>query len=579
MSKTKRHRQSRSKRRKQQLDTTKAEDDSLSETDLERAISFHQAGELDLASQIYHAIIAADSRNADAHHLLGVITNQLGDNKTAINLINRAIDLNPAQSSFYNNLGKILKEEGQLDQAIAACQQSVKIDPQNGDAYYNLGLALQDQGRLDQAIQAYQAAVEINPRDVIAYNNLGNILREQERPEEAIQAYHLAIGIDEGYTEAYYNLGNLLRELGRLREAIQVYHNILLIDPDNVGTYFMLAKTKQHVDYDDKIQAMENLLEDSDTNDEKKTHLNFALGKAYEDLQMYDKAFEFFLDGNRIKRSTLEYNISEDQTLSKKLVTTFDDQLFNRCTRYGFDDDTPIFILGMPRSGTSLVEQILSSHGNVYGAGELHDLTSVLFESNPKLEYDTFPDHIMELSSHDFSQFGASYVGRLRQRFNHVRYITNKMPSNFLYIGMIKLILPQAKIIHCQRHPLDTCLSCFKTCFTSGQSFSYQLTELGRYYGVYEELMSHWSQVLPDYILHFQYEDLIADQENQIRRLLDFCCLEWDASCLSFHQNNRLVKTASATQVRRPLYSSSVGLWKKYENQLQPLISILTATE
>ena len=295
-------------------------------------------------------IIAADSRNADAYHLLGVITNQLGDNKTAINLINRAIDLNPAQSSFYNNLGKILKEEGQLDQAIAASQQSVKIDPQNGDAYYNLGLALQDQGRLDQAIQAYQAAVEINPRDVIAYNNLGNILREQERPEEAIQAYHLAIGIDEGYTEAYYNLGNLLRELGRLREAIQVYSNILLIDPDNVGTHYMLAKTKQHVDYDDKIQAMENLLEDSDTNDEKKTHLNFALGKAYEDLQMYDKAFEFFLDGNRIKRSTLEYNISEDQTLSKKLVTTFDDQLFNRCTRYGFDDDTPIFILGMPRS-------------------------------------------------------------------------------------------------------------------------------------------------------------------------------------------------------------------------------------
>ena len=545
MGRAKRRRQSRNQKRKQYPENAEAAVSSSISADLKRAVSLHQAGKLEQASQIYREIIAVDPRNADAHHSFGFIMHELGDDKTAIDLINRAIELNPDDAK----------------------------------AYYNLGNALQDQDRLEESIQAYRQAIEIRPAYAEAFNNLGKALQQQDKLEESIQAYRQAIEIDTDYVEVYNNLGTLLRELGRLESAVQSYRKALSINPNNVVAHYMLAKIKKHLDYDDEIQTMENLLEAADTTDEQKIHLNFALGKAYEDLRMYEKAFGFLLDGNRIKRSTFDYDVSEDRAKIAKLMKTFDDRLFNRWAGCGFDDDTPIFILGMPRSGTTLVEQILSSHNKVYGAGELRDLGFTLFESNPIFKYPAYPDNMVELNGDDFAQFGAVYVGRLRQRFGYPRYISDKMPGNFLHIGMIKLILPQAKIIHCQRHPLDTCLSCFKNNFTSGQSFSYQLTELGQYYRLYQDLMSYWAEVLGDYILHFQYEDLVADQETQTRRLLDFCGLEWDSSCLSFHQTDRSVKTASVAQVRRPLYSGSVELWKNYENWLQPLISSLSATE
>ena len=536
-------------------------------------------GRLEEAIQVYHRALEISPDDASTHNNLGNALKQQGRLERAIQAYHRATEINPDYVKAYNNLGLALQKQGKLEEAVQAYHQALEISSNDANIYNNLGNVLQEQGKLELAIQAYRCATEINPNYPQAYNNLGNIFRQQDRSEEAIQAYQQAIGINAGYAEAHGNLGNLLRELGRLEPAIQAYRKVLSINPNTVATHYMLAKTKEHGSYDHEVCAMEALLENPSITNLEKVDLYFALGKAFEDLTMYERAFNFFSIGNKTIRGTIEYDISQDEDFFKRLMNTFSKPLLDRYSGCGFDDDTPIFILGMPRSGTSLVEQILSSHSKVYGAGELYDLRQTISTSNPKVAHHRFPDHLDQLDWNEFAQFGINYVKRLREYSHHAYHITDKIPANFLYIGMIKLILPNARVIHCQRNPIDTCLSCFKNRFALGHRFSYNLQELGKYYQLYKQLMSHWNDVLPDYIFHFQYEDLIADQEKQTRLLLEFCGLGWEESCLLFHQTERLVRTMSSPQVRRPLYSDSVGLWRKYEGQLQPLISILTATE
>ena len=536
-------------------------------------------GRLEEAVQVYHRALEISPDDASTHNNLGNALKQQGRLERAIQAYHRATEINPDYVKAYNNLGLALQKQGELEEAVQAYHRALEISSNDANIYNNLGNVLQEQGKLELSIQAYRFATEINPNYPQAYNNLGNIFRQQDRSEEAIQAYQQAIGIDAGYAEAHGNLGNLLRELGRLEPAIQAYRKVLSINPDTVATHYMLAKTKEHGSYDHEVCAMEALLENPSITNLEKVDLYFALGKAFEDLTMYERAFNFFSIGNKTIRGTIEYDISQDEDFFKRLMNTFSKPFLDRHSGCGFDDDTPIFILGMPRSGTSLVEQILSSHNKVYGAGELYDLQQAILTSNPKIAYHRFPDHLDQLDWNEFAQFGINYVKRLREYSHHAYHITDKIPANFLYIGMIKLILPNARVIHCQRNPIDTCLSCFKNRFALGHRFSYNLQELGKYYQLYKQLMSHWNDVLPDYIFHFQYEDLIADQEKQTRLLLEYCGLEWEESCLLFHQTERLVRTMSSLQVRRPLYSDSVGLWRKYEGQLQPLISMLTATE
>ena len=534
---------------------------------------------LEEAVQVYHRALEISPDDASTHNNLGNALKQQGRLERAIQAYHRATEINPDYVKAYNNLGLALQKQGKLEEAVQAYHRALEISSNDANIYNNLGNVLQEQGKLELSIQAYRCATEINPNYPQAYNNLGNIFRQQDRSEEAIQAYQEAIGIDAGDAEAHGNLGNLLRELGRLEPAIQAYRKVLSINPNTVATHYMLAKTKEHGSYDHEVCAMEALLENPSITNLEKVDLNFALGKAFEDLTMYERAFNFFSIGNKTIRGTIEYDISQDEDFFKRLMDTFSKPFLDRHSGCGFDDDTPIFILGMPRSGTSLVEQILSSHNKVYGAGELYDLQQAILTSNPKVAYHRFPDHLDQLDWNEFAQFGINYVKRLREYSHHAYHITDKIPANFLYIGMIKLILPNARVIHCQRNPIATCLSCFKNRFALGHRFSYNLQELGKYYQLYKQLMSHWNDVLPDYIFHFQYEDLIADQEKQTRLLLEYCGLEWEESCLLFHQTERLVRTMSSLQVRRPLYSDSVGLWRKYEGQLQPLISMLTATE
>ena len=465
---------------------------------------------------------------------------------------------------------------GKNNIAVDLITKALAIKPDYAEAHINLGNALQELGKLDEAVASYRKALAIKPEFAEAHNNLGNALQDLGKLDEAFASYHKALAIKPDYAEAHNNIGTALQELGRSDEAAASYHKALAIRPDYVEAHRHLARVRTFSEYDDDIKAMEDTYAMPGLSDEKRMHLAFALGKSFEDLRQYEKAFGFFLTGNAIKRAIYEFSIESVEKNFEHLKKLFTKNLFSKHRGAGWSDETPIFVLGMPRSGTTLVEQILASHPNVHGAGELDYLNRIVTAYFGKIDAARFTENINQASIGDFSSAGGEYIGMIRERADTAGFITDKMPTNFMLIGMIKLMLPNAKIIHCCRDPLDTCLSIFKNLFTANDYYySYDLGLLGRYYNLYRDLMAHWDNVLPDFIYTIHYEDVVAEQEKQSRALLAYCGLEWDDACLEFHRTDRPVQTLSAAQVRRPIYKDSIQSWKRYENQLAPLLEVL----
>ena len=305
--------------------------------------------------------------------------------------------------------------------------------------------------------------------------------------------------------------------------------------------------------------------------------LDFALGKAYADLKDHARSFARLRSGNAAKRATVSYDESAALAFFDRIKAVFTPALIRAQSGGGDPSAMSIFVIGMPRSGTTLVEQILASHPTVHGAGELKTLNDIVHNvHDPAGNPAPFPEFVPALDGDSLRQIGLHYIATVRQLSHHGERITDKMPSNYYFAGLIHLALPNAKIVHCVRDPVDTCVSCFSKLFSGEQVHTYDLGELGRYYRRYERLMAHWRRVLPaGRLLDVRYEDVVADLEGQARRLLAHCGLEWDDRCLSFHQTDRPVRTASATQVRRPIYNSAVGRWRVYEKELGPLLKAL----
>ena len=363
----------------------------------------------------------------------------------------------------------------------------------------------------------------------------------------------------------------MLSDFGEIDKAFISYRKAIEIDPEHAEVYRSLSKNKKFVDYDDDIRSMESLYASAKLSEQQKMHLAFGLGKAYEDLGEYEKSMEFIMQAAHLKRAAIDYSISEAEDLFSNIKSIFSPGFFSDRKGVGNSDQTPIFILGMLRSGTSLVEQILASHPDVYGAGELSNLSNLIRKLGPTISSREILASIGDLDPAALEGLGKQYIAGIRNHSEDATYITDKMPHNFQYIGLIKAILPNAKIIHCTRDPMDNCLSVFKNYFNTKHYYSYDLTELGQYFNLYLELMEYWRNTLPGFIYDQSYERLVADQENQTRKLLDYCHLPWDDACLEFYKTRRKVRTASNAQVRRPIYKDSVKLWKRYEKQLQPL--------
>ena len=472
------------------------------------------------------------------------------------------------------SLGNALWALDKDEEAVAAYKRALELNPNFADACRNLGNVLIELQELDDAIKYFEQALRINPADKKACQGLGRAQNEQGDLGQAVAAYQKAIAIDPLNAEYYRELGVLFSDHGEIEEAISAHRKALELNPEYAEAYRSLSKNRIFTEYDDDMEAMESLLRTKGIPDGDSIQLGFALGKAYEDLGNYDKSMEYVIKATGLKRNSYDYSIAESQEQFDRIKEVFSPDFFLNHRDSGDPDRTPLFILGMPRSGTSLVEQILASHPDVYGAGELNDLVKV-FESikepaNNK-QTDTFPEGVLELDARAFADLGKKYITRIRKHSADAKFVTDKMPHNFLRIGFIRTILPNARIIHCTRDPMDNCLSIFKTYLLQGHRYAYDMSELGQYYRMYLELMDYWRDTLPGFIYDQSYEDLVSSQQEQVNQLLQHCGLDWNDACVDFHKTRRKVKTASNAQVRRPIYKNSVNLWRRYDEHLEPL--------
>lgn len=535
-------------------------------------------GRLDEAEASYRRALQIKPDSAEVLGNLGNVMLEQGRVKEAEASYRQAIQVRPGYAMAHYNLGSLLQDTGRLNEAEASYRSALQIRPDWIDVYINLGSTLMELDRLEEAEAGYRCALRIQPDCAEAHSNLGNILLEQGKPDEAEASCRRALQIKPDLADAHCNLGNIFNEQGRLDEAEACYRRALQIKPDFAAAHFRLALARKAQGGDENLAVLIAAEEAARSStrplpNKEAACLHFALGKNYDDIGDYAKAFPQFLEGCRLKRATFDYDPDRTTRHFDAIMRNFDAATLDSLRGGGDASHLPIFVLGMPRSGTTLVEQIIASHPEVHGAGELADLAAILRRD---VAGATFPDNLHSLDQACLSVWGADYVAGLQQRAPEARCITDKMPANFLAVGLIHLMLPNAKIIHVNRDPADTCLSCFTTLFNRKNEHTYDLAELGRYYAGYARLMEHWRKVLPaGAFLDVQYEDIVADQEAQARRLVEYCGLEWNDACLDFHRNKRVVRTASMTQVRQPIYQSSVQRWRPYEKFLGPLFDAL----
>ena len=531
---------------------------------------------LEEAVPAYNRAIALKPNYAEAYNNLGTVLRDLKKAAESEPVYRKALALKPDDPATLNNLALALMELDREEEAIQILNRSSALDPRNGRTYVYLGSALLSLDRMEDAESALHRALALMPEDADAHNLRGRILLDQNRPEEAVASFRVAIEKKPDMVDAHNNLGNALKELGRVDEATESYYTAKRLDPKATAVYINLVDAKPFKSADDPdLLAMEELAKELPSmSDDDRMQLHFALSKAYGDLKRHSESFEHNLKGCALKRRKIDYPERETLWLFDRIREVVTPELMRAKAGRGDPSDVPIFIVGMPRSGSTLIEQMLASHPKVFGAGELKDFDKVVKAVHGRDgAVIAYPEFLPSLQPEHLRQMGTQYVRRLREYSADAPRITNKMPSSFFYVGLIHLVLPNARIIHSMRNPVDTSLSCFSKLFSGEQNFSYDLGELGRYYRKYTEIMDHWRQVLPtDVMLDVQYEAVVDDFEAEARRIVAHCGLEWDPGCLAFHENKRPVKTASALQVRKPIYQTSIGRWLPYKDQLEPLL-------
>jgi len=431
---------------------------------------------------------------------------------------------------------------------------------------------LVDLGRLPEAESSVKRLLKIEAENPNNWVLLGNVYSRLMRQSDALQAFAEAVRLNPAEVRLRLTIGHLHKTLGQRRECEAAYRLCLELDPKFGEAYWSLADLKTYEFSEAEIGAMQALLQGEGGDDDDQAQLHFALGRAFEHQKNYSRAFEHYAIGNARRRKTAPFDIDRFENKTRRVMATFDATFFSRRAATGCADAAPIFIVGLPRSGSTLVEQILASHSHVEGTFELPNVLTLVREfDHADAAHDAYPESVQAMPPEGFASLGRRYLEETAAiRTGRARFI-DKMPNNFSHIGLIHLMLPRAVVIDVRRHPLDSCFSTFKQYFAEGQSFSYDLADLGRYYRCYLQLMDHWDHVLPGRVLHLRYEHLVRDPETHIRRLLEHCALEFEPACLAFHETKRPVRTASAEQVRQPLYTAGIGYWKHFEAELAPL--------
>jgi len=521
-------------------------------------VTLTELGRLDEALASYTQAIALKPDYAEAHSNLGNTLQELGRLDEALASCRQAIALKPETAEAHSNLGVTLKELGRLDEALASYTQAIALKPDYAKAHSNLGVTLKELGKLDEALASHTQAIALKPDYAEAHSNLGVTLKELGKLNEALASYTQAIALKPDFAEAHYNLGITLQELGRLDEALASCRQAIALKPDYAEAHQALTSMKKFDAQDEQYSKMLELYLDESISEEQRCHINFGLAKAYEDLADYEQAYIHYGEGNALRKKLLNYDINQDVELFKQIKSNYSRIAQNSLEPDKLSKDLmPIFIVGMPRSGTTLVEQIISSHSQVTGAGEL--IYAAQFGSDIATIF-------TEVNNDTLLDFRQNYLNKLQNVSNGNLIVTDKMPQNFRYIGLLAAAFPEAKIIHVKRNPAAVCWANYKQYFASKDiGYCYAIDDVISYHKLYENLMEFWANKLSNRIYNLDYEQLTVNQESETLQLIDYLGLNWDENCLSPQNNTRSVATASNVQVRKKVYRGSSEQWRKYQ--------------
>lgn len=512
------------------------------EIEIARAREHENKGDPQAAEMIYREVLKKDPRHVEAARLLAGIAAKNKRFRDAEVFLRQVLKNAPDYVRAWVDLVNVQRELDKLDDAVESAKQVLRLTPDNAESHMVYASAIGMTGMHEEAIESYQKAIEMAPDKAGAICGM---------------AHHQ-------------------KTIGQQDQAISSYRRAIEVKPDHAEAYWSLANLKTFRFEDDEVAAMESLLENPELPDDARAQVHNALGLEMEGRKDYDQAFDHFEKCNEARRPLEFYDPVETEGTNDRLIDMFNAEFLEKNAGVPNSTVTPILVVGLPRSGSTLIEQILASHSQVDGTHELGDLSRAIQSvRKEKTRRSRFPEALANLDVDEWKKIGEEYLQRTETFRSGAPYFVDKNPNNFIYAGIMKLALPNTKIINARRHPLDSCLGSFKQLFASGKPFTYDITELSEYYLQYQRLMDYWHELLPGFVLDVQYESVVADLDTEVRRILDFCELPFEEACLKFHETERAVKTASSEQVRKPIYSSSVNLWRNYEPHLDEMVHIL----
>jgi tetratricopeptide (TPR) repeat protein len=433
-----------------------------------------------------------------------------------------------------------------------------------------LGTMMHQANRYREAIDCFRTAVSLEPDNAAAWGGLGNAYGHAGEAEKAIDAYSRSIALKPDVAGVQMGYGHVLKTVGDQARALEAYREAVRLKPDYGEVYWSMANLKVFRFEDSEVAAMQEQVGRSDLSETAAIHFQFALGKAFEDRGDYDAAWHYYETGNQRQRKRVSHDPVSMEMRHQEIIRIFSREFLESHAGAGCDAPDPILIVGLPRSGSTLIEQILASHSQVEGTAELPTLNRLAaWIGRYRRDRVEYPRSVLDLRSKDLRGYGQQYMEETRRfRATNRPYFTDKLPNNFSHVGLMHLILPNAKIINARRHPCDSCLGAYKQLFGEGQNFTYDMLELAAYYRQYHATMQHWHRVLPGKVLDVHYEETVTDLETQVRRILAHCGLPFEEACVRFHETQRPIKTASSEQVRQPLYTGALGYWRRYEQHL-----------
>jgi len=566
----------------------------------------HEQKDFEVAVERYRQFLDIEPDHAQTHYNLGLVLNQLGRTELAVEHLNKTITIDANNAAAHGQLGdaytilqrweeaarayqQVLAIQAQdvittiklgnvflaaqlLTKAISLYEQALTILPDNALLHRHLGASLHRMGQTQKAVRCFQQALKLRPGYVGARIDLALVLRQLGRPEEALVQLEEAIDLKPDDVDAHISLALTFRQLGQTEHAIERLERFLSVRPTCGSAYYHISMMDPR---EELIPAVKKIVSDPELPTGDAINCHFALGNCFDRSKSFDRAFSHYLKANTLERKTFAYDPRENIQVFDRLIEVYSERFFQDKHQFGSSSQLPVFIVGLPRSGTTLVEQIVSTHPEVHGAGEIEAFSGVNLSIAQQFDdADPPPECMSNIDGTMAEKYSARYLQELELHCPTAARITDKLPGNFVRIGLIKTLFPDARIVHCQRNPLDNCISLFFHHFTALRC-SFELTELGQYYLDYQRLMSHWQDLFAGGIFDLKYEELVTDQERVSKQLIDYLDLEWDERCLDFHKNERVVMSPSNIQVRRPMYENSIDRWKPYEKHLGPLIEVL----